>query len=81
MLLMIKLRLSCGKNWSLYEQKAAVNKASVIKQLAKLEYRNGSSVIEHLNFFQGHINQLTIMKINLDDEVQALLLLSSLLDS
>jgi len=53
----------------------------VIKQLAKLEYRDGSSVIEHLNVFQGHINQLTTMKINLDDEVQAPLLLSSLPDS
>jgi hypothetical protein len=66
---------------SMYERKTAVNKASVIKQLAKLEYRDGSSVIEHLNVFQGHINQLTAMEINLDDEVQALLLLSSLPDS
>ena len=66
---------------SMYGRKTAVNKASVIKQLAKLEYRDGSSVIEHLNVFQGHINQLTAMKINLDDEVQALLLLGSLPDS
>ena len=63
---------------SMYERKTTVNKASVIKQLAKLEYRDGSSVIEHLNVFQGHINQLIAMKINLDDEVQALLFLSSL---
>jgi len=41
---------------SMYERKTTVNKASVIKQLAKLEYRDGSSVIEHLNVFQGHIN-------------------------
>jgi len=66
---------------SMYERKTTVNKASVIKQIAKLEYRDGSSVIEHLNVFQGHINQLTTMKINLDDEVQAPLLLSSLPDS
>jgi hypothetical protein len=65
----------------MYERKTAMNKASVIKRLAKLEYRDGSSVIEHLNVFQGHINQLSAMKINLDDEVQALLLLSSLPDS
>ena len=62
----------------MYERKTAINKASVIKQLSKLEYRDDSSVIEHLNVFQGHINQLTTMKINLDDEVQALLFLSSL---
>jgi hypothetical protein len=58
-----------------------MNKASVIKMLAKLEYRDGSSVIEHLNIFHCHINQLSTMKINFEDEVQALLLLSSMPDS
>jgi hypothetical protein len=38
-------------------------------------------VIENLNVFQCHINQLSAMKINFDDEVQALLLLSSMPDS
>jgi len=66
---------------SIYERKTAMNMALVIKRLAKLECRDGSSVIEHLNVFQGRINQLSAMKINLDDEVQALLLLSSLPDS
>jgi hypothetical protein len=66
---------------SMYERKTTVSKASVIKQIAKLEHRDGSSVIEHLNVFQGHINQMSAMKINLDDEVQALLLLSSLPDN
>lgn len=41
---------------SMYEQKTAVNNASMVKRLAKLEYRDGSSVIEHLNVFSGHIN-------------------------
>ena len=36
---------------------------------------------EHLNDFQGLVNQLSAMKLVLDDEIQALLLLSSLLDS
>jgi hypothetical protein len=58
-----------------------MNKASVIKRLAKLEYRDGSSVIEHLNVFQCHINQLSAMNINFEDEVQALLLMSSMPDS
>ena len=66
---------------SMYERKTAMNKASVIKRLAKLEYRDCSSVIEHLNVFQCHINQLSTMKINFEDEVQALLLLSSMPDS
>ena len=58
-----------------------MSKASVIKILTKLEYRYGTSVIEHLNVFQCHINQLSTMKINFEDEVQALLLLSSMPDS
>jgi hypothetical protein len=56
---------------SMYGRKTAMNKSSVIKRLAKLEYRDGSSVIEHLNVFQYHINQLSAMKINFEDEVQA----------
>jgi hypothetical protein len=38
-------------------------------------------VIVHFNVFQCHINQLSAMKINFEDEVQALLLLSSMPDS
>jgi hypothetical protein len=53
-----------------------MNKASVIKRLAKLEYRGGSSIIENLNVFQCHINQLSAMNIKFEDEVQALLMLS-----
>nr|XP_040249189.1 uncharacterized protein LOC120966742 [Aegilops tauschii subsp. strangulata] len=66
---------------SMYERKTSMNKASVIKRLAKLEYRDGTSVIEHMNVFQCHINQLSPLKINFEDEVQALLLLSSMPDS
>jgi hypothetical protein len=49
-----------------------MNKAPVIKMQAKLEYRDGSSVIDHLNVFQFHINQLSAMDINFEDEVQSL---------
>ena len=38
-------------------------------------------MIEHLNNFKGLINQLTKVEMKLDDELQALLLLSSLLES
>ena len=39
------------------------------------------SVAEHLNEFQDVINQLANMKVNFDDELQALLLMSSLSES
>ena len=43
-----------------------------------LKYKDGNSVTEHLSNFQGLLNELFTMKLELDDEVQALLLLSSL---
>jgi hypothetical protein len=65
----------------MYERKTTMNKVSVINRLVKLEYRDGSSVIEHLNFFQCYVNQVSTVKMNFEDEVQALLLLSSMLNS
>jgi Leu/Phe-tRNA-protein transferase len=54
---------------SMYERKTSMNKAAIIKRFAKLEYRDGSNMIEHFNFFQCHINQLSAMKINFKDEL------------
>lgn len=65
----------------LYERKSAHNKASLIKKLVNLKLKSGKSVSEHLSDFQDIINKLTTMKIILDDELQALFLLSSLPDS
>ena len=66
---------------SLYERKSAQNKASLIKRLVNMKYKDGQSVAEHLSSFQEALNDLTSMKIIFDDEVQALFLLSSLPDS
>ena len=65
----------------LYERKTAHNKASLIKRLVNLKLKGGKSVSEHLSDFQDIINKLTTMKVVLDDELQALFLLSSLPDS
>ena len=46
-----------------------------------LKYKYGNSVVEHLGNFQGLLNELSTMKLELDDEVQTLLLLSSLPDN
>ena len=43
-----------------------------------LKFKDGNSVAEHLSDFQSLVNQLAMMKMVLDDEFQALLLLSSL---
>ena len=53
----------------------------MIRRLVNLKYKDGNSFTEHLSNFQGLLNELSTMKLKLDDEVQALLLLSFLPDS
>ena len=53
----------------------------MIKRLVNLKYKDGHSVTEYLSNFQGLLNELSTMKLALDDEVQAILMLSSLPDS
>ena len=65
----------------LYQRKNAQNKAYLIRRLVNLKYKDGQNASEHLNNFQEILNQLATMKLLLDDEVQALILLSSLPDS
>jgi len=65
----------------MFERKTAQNKALLIRKMMNLKYHEGKSVAEHLNNFQEICNQLTISKVKLGDEVQALILLGSLPDS
>ncbi|KAM1738798.1 hypothetical protein ACFX11_014582 [Malus domestica] len=66
---------------SLFEKKTPAKKAFLIKELINVKYKDGLSVAEHLNNFQNIINQLATMKMTIEDELQALLLLGSLPDS
>lgn len=61
----------------IYKQPTVQNKVNLMKGLVKL----GHSITKHISDFQGLVDQLTALKIILDDELQVLLLLSSLLDS
>ena len=65
----------------LYARKTGNNKLFLIKQLLGLKYQNGKAMTDHLNTFQGIINQLAGMKIKFDTEVQGLMLLGTLPDS
>ena len=65
----------------LYERKNVQNKALMIQKLVTMKYKEGDSMSEHLSSFQEIVNQLTTNEITLSDELQALLLLSSLPDS
>jgi ABC-type uncharacterized transport system YnjBCD substrate-binding protein len=53
----------------------------LIKQLMNMLHREGAPVADHVNAFQGIINQLSSMGITFEDEVRSLLLLGSLPDS
>ncbi|RVX19016.1 Retrovirus-related Pol polyprotein from transposon TNT 1-94 [Vitis vinifera] len=53
---------------SLYERKTAQNKAFMIRKLVNLKYKDGNSVLEHLSNFQGLLNELSTMKLELNDE-------------
>ncbi|MCI63416.1 hypothetical protein A2U01_0084673, partial [Trifolium medium] len=44
-------------------------------------YKDGESMAEHMSVFQNTVNQLVANDIKLDDELQALLLFSSLSDN
>ena len=65
----------------IYEQSTAQNKVNLMKMLVNLKYKVRCSITEHTGKFQGLVDQLTTIKIILDDELQALLLFISLLDS
>ncbi|CAL5335870.1 unnamed protein product [Camellia sinensis] len=52
-----------------------------MRRLINLKLKNGVSVAEHTSEFHSLVNQLASIKMELEDEMQALLLLSSLPDS
>ncbi|KAA8529366.1 hypothetical protein F0562_033835 [Nyssa sinensis] len=64
-----------------YEQKTSTNKAFLIRKLVNMKFKEGGPIADHLNKFQSVVNQLATMKMVIEDELQALLLLSSLPDS
>jgi len=63
---------------SMIQKKTPRNKASLAKRLVKLDYKDGQSMMEHLNSFNDLVNQLTKIDMKIDDELQEFLLLNSL---
>eukprot|EP00249_Psilotum_nudum_P030448 c43068_g1_i1 orf=258-698(-) len=65
---------------SMYEKETVSNKVFLIKILSNLKTHKGSFMIEHLNKFNVLCSQLVSMKVTLEDEIKALLLLCLLPD-
>ncbi|KAL0361455.1 UNVERIFIED_CONTAM: hypothetical protein Sradi_3830000 [Sesamum radiatum] len=66
---------------SMIQKKSPRNKAHLVRRLVKLVYKDSQNMIEHLNNFKGLVNKVTKAEMTIDNELQALLLLSSLPES
>nr|KYP53220.1 Retrovirus-related Pol polyprotein from transposon TNT 1-94 [Cajanus cajan] len=66
---------------NIYEKPSTSNKVFLIRQLVNTKMGEGASVTDHVNEFNSLLLRLVSVDIKFDDEVQALLLLSSLPDS
>ncbi|GFY85693.1 hypothetical protein Acr_04g0004310 [Actinidia rufa] len=65
----------------MYQAKTSRNKALLMRRLVNLKLQRETTVAEHTSEFQSLVNQLTSVDLQFDDEMQALLLLSSLPES
>ena len=66
---------------AMYEKPSAANKVHLMRRLFNLRMTESTTVANHLNEFNMIISQLSSVEIDFDDEVQALILLSSLPES
>ena len=57
---------------TLYASKTDNNKLFLLKQLMSFKYKEDSPILDHINGFQGILNQLSGMGVNFDDEIQGL---------
>lgn len=65
----------------MHQTKIARNKALLMRRLVNMKLRSGISVAERTSEFQSPVNQLSSVEMLIGDEMQSLLLLSSLLES
>ncbi|RDX84565.1 hypothetical protein CR513_34368, partial [Mucuna pruriens] len=66
---------------SLYASKCGNNKLFLLNSIVSLTFKEGTSLSDHLNEFQGIIDQMSGMGIKFEDEILGLLLLNSLPES
>ena len=58
-----------------------MNKVYLMRRLFNLQMSEGGSVIDHINEFSMIVSQLSSVEINFEDEIKALILMSSLSES
>ena len=57
---------------TLYASKTGNNKFFLLKQLMNIRYKEGTPISDHINDFQGVLDQLSRMSVKIDDEIQGL---------
>jgi hypothetical protein len=60
-----------------YEKKVAATKIYLIRRLYNLRMKESDSITAHLNDYEGIISQLSAQGMTIDDELKALLLMST----
>ena len=66
---------------SMYEKLSTNNKVHLMKKLLNLKMAEGALVAQHLNEFNTITDQLSLVEIDFDDEIRALIVLTSLPNS
>ena len=66
---------------NMYEKPSALNKVHLMRRLFNLKVAEGAFVADHINEFNVITTQLSSVDIDFDDEIKALILLSSLPES
>ena len=66
---------------TLYENPSASNKVFHMNHLFKMKMAEGGSITHHLNEFNTITSQLSSVGVNFDEEIRALLILCSFLES
>lgn len=66
---------------NMYAAKTGNNKLFLLKQMMNLRYKEGTSVLDHVNEFQGLVDQMSDVGIKFEEEILGLWLLNSLPDS
>ena len=66
---------------NMYEKPSAMNKVYFMCRLFNLQMSENRSVSDHINEFNMIVSQLNFVDINFEDEIKALILMSSLPES
>lgn len=81
----VEAETDAQKMWNklneLYEHKNVQNKSCLTRKLINMKYKDDDSMTEHMSVFRNTLNKLEATDIKLDDELQALLQLSSFSDN